>query len=275
MKNKPILQVQTVQNTMLIPLWGRAVASEKNPEILYDKQAIDIIKNYDYDFKNVAKTFGEFGGICYIVRARKIEDAIREFIRKYPRGTVVNIGAGLDNSFSRVDNGSILWYNLDLPDSIAFRRSFIPDSERNISIAKSLFDTTWFDDVKFTFEDGIFFVSGGVFYFFKEQQLREIFRIMARRFPGGELYFDAESRTAVKRSNNMIKKTGNKGAIMYFYVNDAKKFQSWSSAIKLVSCEGYFKNIPFNKQWSLRLRLMMRMSDWTHMMKFVYLRFLK
>ena len=106
--------------------------------------------------------------------------------------------------------------------------------------------------MKFTSEDGIFFVAGGVFYFFKEQQLREILKVMAGCFPGGELYFDAESRKAVEKSNSMIKKTGNKGAMMYFYVNDAKKFESWSSFIKLASCEGYFKGIPFNKQWALQ-----------------------
>ncbi len=55
---------------------------------------------------------------------------------------MVNVGAGLDTSFSRVDNGNILWYNLDFPNSIAFPKRFIPDCQRNISIAKSLLDTT-------------------------------------------------------------------------------------------------------------------------------------
>lgn len=55
---------------------------------------------------------------------------------------MVNVGAGLDTSFSRVDNGNILWYNLDFPDSIAFRKRFNPDCQRNISIAKSLLNTT-------------------------------------------------------------------------------------------------------------------------------------
>ncbi len=273
MENQPTLQTQTVQSTMLLPLWGRATASEKNPEILYDQQAIEIIKNCDFDFSSIERTLGEFGGICYVVRARKIEDAIRAFIRKHPRATVVNMGAGLDTTFSRVDNGTIRWYNLDLPDAIAFRQSYLPDSERNESIAKSLFDTTWFDDVCFKPQDGIFFISGGVFYYFKEQQLREIFEAMARRFPGGELYFDAESKQAVKKANRMVQKTGNKGAMMYFYVNDAKEIENWSQDIHLVSCEGCFKNIPFNRQWSLSTHLIAKVSDWMHMMKFVHLRF--
>jgi len=52
----------------------------------------------------------------------------------------------------------------------------------------------------------------------------------------------------VEKSNRMVQKTGNKGAMMYFYVNDAKAIEGWSPAIRLASCEGYFKGIPFNKQ---------------------------
>jgi len=221
----------------------------------------------------VAKTFGEFGGICYVVRARKMDDAIRKFINKHPRATVVNIGAGLDTTFSRVDNGTIRWYNLDLPDAIAFRQNFIPDSPRNTSIAKSLFDTAWFDDVIFDPKEGIFFMSAGVFYYFREEQLKEVFSAMARRFPGGEMYFDAESRQAVKKSNRMVEKTGNKGAMMYFYVNKIEDIQCWSPDIHAVACEKYFEGIPVNKQWSPGIRFMIKVSDRIGMMKFVHLRF--
>lgn len=275
MEQKPNLESQTVQSTMLLPLWGRATASKRHPDILYDEQAIEIIDNYDFDFSSIASTFGEFSGLCYVVRARKTEDAIRRFIQMHPRATIVNIGAGLDTAFSRVDNGSIRWYNLDLPDSIAFRRRFLPDSERNVSIAKSLVDISWFDDVIFSPEDGIFFVSGGVFYYFKEEQLREIFSAMAKRFPGGELYFDAESKGAVKKSNAMVQKTGNMGAMMYFYVNDAKVLESWSPQIHLVACEGGFEGVPLSKQLGVKMRLIVKMFDWTKMMKFVHLRFEK
>ncbi len=270
---KSELNSQTVQNTMLLPLWGRATASAKNLEILNDKEAMEIIKNCDYDFSTIAKTFGEFGGICYIVRARKIDDAIRKFIRKHPRASIVNIGAGLDTTFSRVDNGSINWYNLDLPDAIAFRQKFLPDSPRNTSIAKSLFDTTWFDHVIFNRRDGILFVSAGVFYYFKEEQLKAIFQAMAQRFPGGEIYFDAESRQAVKKSNRMVEKTGNKGAMMYFYVNHLNDLEHWSPDIQAIACEKYFKGIPVNRQWGFGIRVMMKISDRINMMKFIHLRF--
>lgn len=267
------LSLQSVQATMLIPLWGRATASEKNPEILYDKQAIEIIADCDFDFSEIAKTFGEYGGLTYLVRARKMEDTIRAFIEKHPRATIVNIGAGLDTTFSRVDNGTINWYNLDLPDAIAFRQTLIADSPRNISIAKSFFDVSWFEDVIFHANDGILFVSAGVFYYFHESQLKEAFREMADRFPGGELYFDAESNFALKISNRTVEKTGNKGAKMYFSVNNPKALEGWSPKIKLVSWEPYFKGILASKKWEGGTRVMVRVVDLLKMLKFVHLRF--
>ncbi|PLS08012.1 class I SAM-dependent methyltransferase [Neobacillus cucumis] len=269
------INLQSVQATMLIPLWGRATASEKNPDILYDKEAIEIIAGCGMDFTEIAKTFGEYGGISYIVRARKIDDTIRAFIKKHPHATIVNIGAGLDTTFSRVDNGTINWYNLDLPDAIDFRKTLIADSPRNTSIAKSFFDVSWFGDVVFQEADGILFISAGVFYYFQESQLKEMVQEMAQRFPGGELFFDAESKFAVNISNRTVEKTGNRGAKMYFYINNPKVLEDWSEKLKVISWEPYFKGIPVSKKWESGTRLMVRLVDLIKMLKFVHVQFLK
>lgn len=125
----------------------------------------------------------------------------------------------------------------------------------------------------FNEDDGILFVAAGVFYYFQENQLKRIFQEMSLRFPGGELYFDAESKFALKISNRTVEKTGNKGAKMYFYVNNPKVFEDWSSKIKVLSCESYFKGIPVSKKWESGTRVMVRVVDLLKMMKFVYLRF--
>jgi O-methyltransferase involved in polyketide biosynthesis len=90
---KDNIKQENVQNTMLFPLWGRAFASKLNPQILDDKEAIKIIDTLDYDFSRIEKSFGEFGGICYISRARIFDDIIKDFIKIYPNASIVNIGA--------------------------------------------------------------------------------------------------------------------------------------------------------------------------------------
>lgn len=267
------LNMQSVQGTMLLPLWGRAKYSRENPDILDDRIAERIIKESGIDFSATEKSFGEFGGLCYILRARKIDDAVRTFLKKHPRGTVVNIGAGLDTTYQRVDNGQLHWYNLDLPDAIAYRQSLLPDSDRECCIAKSFFDQSWFDDVIFNREDGILFVAGGVFYYFHPEELQVLFDAMTRRFPGGEMFFDAESKMGIYFSNKMVEKTGNKGSRMYFYVNNKRQLEGWSPRILSVSCQPYSKGIPLKKSWSAASRKRFKMLDAMGAMKFVHVRF--
>ena len=122
--------------------------------------------SWDCDFGEIEKAFGEYGGLAYIVRGRKIDGIIKQFIAEHPRATIVNIGAGFDTTFSRVDNGAVHWYDIDLCEVIALREKIIPAGSRNICIAKSVFDYSWLKDVRFNEKDGILFVAGGVFYYF-------------------------------------------------------------------------------------------------------------
>lgn len=264
---------QSVQATMLIPLWGRAKYSAQNMEILDDAEARRLMQHCDFDFSRMEKSFGELSGLCYIVRARKIDDAIRTYMTKHPRTTVVNIGAGLDTTFSRVDNGLIHWYNLDLPDAIAYRQSLIPDTERNICIAKSVLDTSWFEDIVFNPEDGIMFVSGGVFYYLHEEDLKVLFAKKAARFPGGELFFDAESSFAVKGSNRMVQKSGNTNALMHFSVDNPKKLEKWSPNIRLMPTTTMFQDISTSKKWRFSTRVLVHLNNLMKVMIFVHLRF--
>ncbi|MDR2081283.1 MAG: class I SAM-dependent methyltransferase [Campylobacteraceae bacterium] len=170
--SKEFSNLQGIQKTLMLPLWGRAVFGRLYPEILDDKEAVNIISSLDYDFSQIEKAFGEYGGLCYIVRAKKIDDTIKRFIAKRPNAAIVNIGAGFDTAFSRVDNGAIHWYDIDLDEVIALRKKIIPEKIRNRYIAKSVFDYSWFKEIDF--EKGILFVGGGVFYFFTEDKIKEL-----------------------------------------------------------------------------------------------------
>ncbi|MDR0733273.1 MAG: class I SAM-dependent methyltransferase, partial [Dysgonamonadaceae bacterium] len=131
MDTKEISTLRGVQKTLMFPVWGRAVYSKLYPEILDDKEAIGIINSLDYDFGEIEKAFGEYGGLAYIVRGRKMDDVIKHFISEHPNATVVNIGAGFDTTFSRIDNGAIHWYDMDISEVIALRKKIIPEGARN------------------------------------------------------------------------------------------------------------------------------------------------
>ena len=53
------------------------------------------------------------------------DEQVGRFLKSFPDGIVVNMGCGLDTRFPRVDNGKVLWFDLDLPEAIAIRRKFL------------------------------------------------------------------------------------------------------------------------------------------------------
>jgi O-methyltransferase involved in polyketide biosynthesis len=261
MENKTTLQEQTVQATMLLPVYGRAKASRMFPDILRDDEAVRIVDSMDYDFTQIGKSYAtEYGSLCCLLRAKRLDERCLAYLRKHPDGAVVNLGSGLDATFNRVDNGSVRWYNLDLPDAMAFRHRFIPAKERCTDIAKSMFDYTWLDEIK-TADGSVCILAGGLFYYFEETQVRDLIARVAEHFPRGEIFFDAQSKTAVKISNRMVRKAGNKGSEMHFYVNNMQKLKSWSSNIRKVDGVPFFGSLWKENRLKLSTRVTMQAFD--------------
>jgi O-methyltransferase involved in polyketide biosynthesis len=261
MENDAGLPEQTVQSTMLLPVYARAKASRLFPDILRDGGAIRIVDGLDYDFTQIDKSYAtEYGSLCCLVRAKRFDERCLAYIRQRPAGAVVNLGAGLDTTLERVDDGSVRWYNVDLPDAMAFRHQFIAPPERGADIAKSMFDYTWLDEIA-TADGSVFVLAGGLFYYFAEAQVRELIGRITEHFPLGEIFFDAQSKTAVKISNRMVRKTGNKGSEMKFWVNDAQKLQSWSPQIRRVESVLFFGALRKDRRFKLSTRMNMRGLD--------------
>ena len=275
MAHKLTIEPQSVQETMLIPLWGRAQYSHLYPELLDDPRAGEIMGKIDSDFSKVEKGF-EDSGLSYLIRARTFDDSIKEYIKKYPEATIINLGAGLDTTFSRVDNGKITWYDLDLPDAIDFRKKLIPETSRSECIAKSAFDVSWFDDLEYEEEKGIYFIAGGIFYYFEESEIRRLVSSMAERFPDGGLIFDAVSKVGLWFANRMVKKTGNTGAKGYFSLgNPVKRISGWSDNINVAGWYPYWRGVKRDPRWGKSTIFKMNFCDRFKMAKFVQLRFIR
>jgi len=275
MPQEDLLQSQNVQNTMLLPLWGRATVSKLYPALLRDEEAVRIVEGLPYDFNATAKSFGEYGMLTFAVRARKFDDIMRSYMTHFPEASIVNIGAGMDTTFSRIDNGRIRWYDLDLPDAIAFRQTLIPEGKRNRCVAKSVFDYSWFDDIDFDERKGIMLLSGGVFYYFEQSGLKELISKMAARFPGGQLVFDAETPFGLSMANRAVKGSGNRNAEMIFALKNPADIGKWSPRIGEITSHPYYKGIKRDKKWSVFTRIGMALADLLRMIMIVSVSFAK
>ena len=199
------IEKNTVQETLILPLYSRKLCTELYPNLYRDETAVRLLDQIDYDFSGAEKSsrsmMQRFGALEVAMRQNDLAFEVRAYLKTHPGAAVVNLGCGLDNTGRACDNGKCKIYNLDFPDVIALRQQLLPAGEREQNIPCDLKDPAWFD--KIDASGGAVFFASGVFYYFLTEQVRELVQRMADAFPGGVLVFDAANRTAVK----MIAKT--------------------------------------------------------------------
>jgi O-methyltransferase involved in polyketide biosynthesis len=268
MGQKIKIEKGTVQETLLLPLWGRAHETKKNNPRLIDKDALEFIEKFDYDFSIIEKTqaMSQHG---WVARSLHTDKMVLEFIEKHPEAAIVNIGCGMDTTFSRIDNGRIMFYELDLPDVIELRRNFHKDCDRHKSIASSFLETDWFDEIEV--RDGLLFLAGGVLYYFKEEQIKGFFVKAADYFKNCDFFFDSLSPMGMKIAKKQVLKKGGMSMSMDdgWGLKPIKTLEKWDKRIKVINTipmsKGMKKGIPFLTKLALAIPDMMGVCSMVHM----------
>lgn len=236
------IEKNTVQETLVIPLYGRKICTEIYPDLYRDDTAKKLIEQIDYDFslleEQAKKMMYRFGFLEVAVRQNDLALEINDYLKTHPKAAVVNLGCGLDDMGRKCDNGECKIYNLDFADVINVRNELLPAGEREENIACDLNDTEWFN--KIDASGGAVFFASGVFYYFFTEQVKELVRKMACAFPNGKLVFDAANKKAAKlMRKTWLKVAKIKDVGAFFAVSNAvKEITPWSDRIN-VSSRGY------------------------------------
>lgn len=176
----------TIQETLLIPLYGRAVESRKPDAVLRDPAAEAMVAAIDYDF---ARFDGGTSLIGTVLRTNLFDHWVRDFLAESPEATVVEIGTGLNTRYERVDNGRAHWFELDLPDVIDVRRTFFADTPRRRMLAASVLEEEWTAAPRAT--GGPYILAAeAVLAYLPEADVRRVLDLLAERFPGALLALD-------------------------------------------------------------------------------------
>ena len=272
------IEKNTVQETLVIPLYGRKMCSTLYPRLFYDETAIRLMDEIDYDFtlleKKSKSLMQRFGFLEAAMRQNDLAWEVRDYLASHSDAAVVNLGCGLDNTGRSCDNGRCRIYNLDFPDVIRVCDELLPAGEREENIPCDLNDTAWFD--KIDASGGAVFFAAGMFYYFLKEQVKALVQKMAGAFPDGVLVFDAANEKAVK----LILKTWIKDAAIqdvgaYFALSDAKaELSAWDSRLE-VSSRGYMLGYNDLKDPSVSgfFRFLAKVGDGMMRMQIVKLRF--
>lgn len=242
-------KLQGVPETLLIPLWARAVEANRDEPVIKDDKAAAIMQRIEYDFTKFDNAWKSQTGV--VIRTELLDKATRNFIKKHPDAVVVNIGCGLDTRFSQVDNGRIRWYDLDLPEAIQIRRQFFAETDRYKMIAKSVFDYSWIDGIA-PGDAPVLIIAEGILMYFTGPEVKDLINKLVVSFPAAEMLLEIITPALVKMSKQHDT-IGKMNVKFQWGINSGQELEEYNNRIRLVNEWNLFDYHKARWRWMGRL----------------------
>lgn len=233
-----------ISETLLIPLWARAEESRREGGIIRDPNSVEIVEAVNYDFSRFEGSWMSQLGVA--VRVEILDREVGNFLAQHPEALIVNLGAGLDTRFSRMDNGRLTWMDLDLPEVIEWRQRFFNQSERYRMIPKSVLDFSWIEEIAGKGKP-VLLIAEGLLMYLQSKEVRTLFETLPSYFPGGVMLCEILGPALVGRSwiNDSISRI--EGAKFSWSIKNSRQLERWNSGIRFV--EEWFYTDYHRERW--------------------------
>lgn len=268
------MSLSKVSYTLFVPLRGRIYATENFPELLNDQLALEIKNKINPSLLEL-DSVNQYTMLASAARNYNTDKLITEFIKNNPNSIIVNLGAGLDTAYSRIETKPKHWFELDLENVIDLRKEYIKEEKNHTYIKGSIFDNDWHNLIKSKNPDNILFIATGLFHYFKQEKIVNLLNGFNNSFDNYELVFDTVTKNGLKRSNKIVSKMGKGDALMYFYVNDIKDFlKEIDKPMSVIETNPFYKRTlsVIGAKLEFKTRLIMKISDILYMVKMYHLK---
>jgi len=249
------IEISDVAATSFVTLYCHAIESQSKDPILDDPKAVEITHELNKILsgsknrldKDLVKGKLKKEMVTHIaIRAKQYDRYVFDFLENSPDGVVVNIGCGLDSRFMRVDNGRVMFYDLDLPEVIDIKKQFFEENERYHFISLSVLDHDWMLIV--TKHEGPFlFMAEGVFMYLHREDVQSLILKLQSKFSGSELVCEVFNSIWLKKPLKKIMDFKmqkelhlGKDATFHFGIRNSKEIEEWHDGIELLDDWSYF-----------------------------------
>lgn len=265
MNVKNLNEISDISETLLIPLYSRAIESQSCDPIIVDDKAVEITRMLNQElvesdkklYKKLIK--GELPKklvVTLALRTRQFDRYILDFFEREPNGIVVNMGCGLDTRFFRIDNEKAEWHDLDFPEVIELKKQYMNENDRYHFIESSVLDFNWMEELSKVKDRKFFFIAEGVFMYLHEEDVKSLVLKLQATFPGAELACEVAHQNLVKKMQKGYYKwkfkkrlSLSENAAFTFGVPDEKYMESWNSGIKFLDEWTYFDEYERKLGW--------------------------
>lgn len=237
--------LDAISETLMLPLYFRAQECSAPSPLVRDPMARALVERLPYNFK-------KFDGhilmqTATLMRVAAVDRMVRAFLASYPDAVVVNVGAGLDTRFFRMDTGELDWYEMDLPEVMYIRRYFFEESDRYHMIDASLDEPDWYRKVVRRGRP-LLILAEGVLMYLTEDCVRRFVHKIREDFSPAFLIFDAVSPLQVVMSafNPTLWLTG---ARFCWGLSFPGELENWGEDIRLCESRHYLDQPDSRLGW--------------------------
>ncbi len=257
-----------VSETLLIPLYARAIESRSRDPVIIDQRAVEITQALNERFRysdsrlhkrllkgTLRRWSGRQLGVVLSLRSRRFDRYCTDFLERNPRGTVVELGCGLSTRFSRIGNDKVLWYDLDLPEVMRIRERFYDEMDNHRFIRSSVLDLEWMNVI----DRGcgpVLFIAEGLFMYLHENEVRSLVIALQDRFPGCELACEVVSTFVVRTLNRKLWRRKfqrdhrlGEEVTFHFGIDEGDDIERWHEGIELLDEWTYFDDNEGKMGW--------------------------
>ena len=264
MKRLEIDNITDISETLLIPLYSRAIESKSQKPIIYDRKAIGITDELNKYFENsesklhINLSKGKLRKrlpASLALRTRKFDQYAQDFLNKNPNSIIVELGCGLSTRYDRIIKNDTKWYDLDLPDVIKIRTNFFQENSDYHFISSSVLDFDWMklfskNNKKFLF------LAEGLLMYLHEEDVKQLVLKLQQNFPGCHLVSEMANIFIIKTLKRKIWRKKfqrdfhlGKDATFNFGIKESQELEGWNEGIEFLDEWTYFDDIDNKLGW--------------------------
>lgn len=248
------MNLSDVSQTAVYTLVCRVMQAEKKIPIISDPMAALCLDNMlslasEEDIRRILKWKKMMGGMGssdakrIAQRAIVIDGIVNEYISNNPSCTVITLGCGFDTRFWRIDNSKCRYIELDMPETIEFKKEILKDHLSYEQIGCSVLDTKWIDKVTSVGNDNFLLTAEGLFMYLPKPEAAGLLQVISQRFSRSQFVFDMAPQKYTKGFWHKLiawqfKLFLGLDVPWVFGLKDPRDFESYGSGFKVIDDKG-------------------------------------
>lgn len=222
LKANPAHSQFQIPNHLLQPMWLRSRESMLDGGLVFDPIAANACRRCHLSADCLSGDIDQ-QQLLHASLTQLCDEAVHAFLIQHPDAWVLNVGAGLDTRFYRLDNGRCHWMELDISENLLWRQKLFHPSERYQLRCGHVTQSAWLDELDIPEDAPVLIMSDQALLNCNQAQIGQFMLGLARRFIHAQTCFVV----AGDKTQTWLGKQLGSGHYQHGFAEPVEQFNQW------------------------------------------------